>query len=213
MINLNYNKSDGAIVASQFKRTLTYSVPTGFSAYIIKFTSFQEEAAVSRIVTETNMGSMAVSTNTWTTGTQYTSPQFSCVVEGNVTTTIQSGAGNIVLTVTYTNEQGTGSRTGTITISRGAAVGTRAIMQFQSGDVGLRSIQSVSVTPAVTGVVSILGFLNLAVHQDQSTTTQTETIFAPGAITFPATTVLGIEYSGGTVSKNRDFDALIQLVQ
>jgi len=83
---------------------------------------------------------------------------------------------------------------------------------LQTGDLGLRSIQNVTGTPTQVGVIKILGLLQLSVHQDQSTSSQTETLFAPGAITFPPGTALGIEYSGGTVSKQRTFDALIQLI-
>jgi hypothetical protein len=51
------------------------------------------------------------------------------------------------------------------------------------------------------------------VHQDQSAQpTFAETIYAPGAVSFPTGTVIGIEYAGGTVAKQRTFDLLLQLV-
>lgn len=213
MINVNYNKSDRAIISSVFKRVATYSIPAGYNGYIIRFVSFQGEAASSRVVAEKNMGTQAISTNTFTTGAQYTEPQWTAIVQAEVTTAIQAGAGNVVLTVTYTNELGVSGKVGTITIPRGSVVGSRWDLILATGDLGVRSIQSVTNTPSVNGVVKLLGLLQLGVHQDQSTTTQTETLFAPGAITFPSGTVLGLEYAGGTVSKNRNLDLLVQLVQ
>jgi len=212
MINLSFNKSDGALVANTFKRVITYSIPSGFNGYVIRFTSFQNEAAQSRLVTETNMCQLNINTNVFTAGTPYTSPQFTSVAQAEVTTALAAGAGNVVITVTYTNELDVVGRTGTITIPKGSAIGTRWDLVFQTGDLGARSIQNLSAAPTQVGIVKVLGLLQLASHQNLSTTTQNETSFAPGAITFPSGTILGVEYSGGTVSKTRLFDALIQLV-
>jgi hypothetical protein len=213
MVNIVYNKSDGAIVANAYKRVQTYTIPTGYNGYIIRFVSFQGEAAASRCVAETNFGSFNNSTQVWTSSSSYTVPQWAGVIQAEVTTAIQAGSGSVTVTVGYTNNTGTAGRTGTITIPRGALVGARYDLALQSGDLGVQSIQTVTSTPTVTGVFKIIGLLQLSVHQDQSTTTQTETLFAPGAITFPPNTTIGIEYAGGTVSKSRLFDTLIQLVQ
>ena len=135
------------------------------------------------------------------------------IVQADVTTAFAAGSGNVVLTITYTNEAGTAGRSGTITIPKGSALASRWDLVLQGADLGVTSIQNVTTATAQVGVVTLLGLVQLALHQDQSTTTQTETLYAPGAITFPAGTVLGIEYAGGTVSKQRTFDMLIQLVQ
>jgi len=213
MINLVYNKSDGAYLANVFKRVITYTVPSGYSGYIIKFTSFQGEAAISRTVAETNMATANIVTGVYTAGTSYSSPQFASVVQGEVTIALSAGSGNVVLTVTYTNELGVAGRTGTITIAKGSVVGSRFDLVLAAGDIGVLSIQNITLTPTLAaGSVKILGFIQLCYHQDQSTTTQTETQFAPGAITFPTGTVIGIEFAGGTVSKTRNFDCLLQLL-
>ena len=212
MINLSFNKSEGAIVANAFKRVVTYTIPSGFNGYIIRFTSFQNEAAQSRLVTETNMCQLNINTNVFTAGTPYISPQFTSVAQAEVTTALAAGAGNVVITATYTNELDVVGRTGTITVPKGSAIGTRWDLVFQTGDLGARSIQNLSAAPTQVGIVKVLGLLQLASHQNLSTTTQNETSFAPGAITFPSGTILGVEYAGGTVSKTRLFDALIQLV-
>ena len=213
IIDVTFNKSEGAVVADVYKRVATYTVPTAYNGYLIKFVTFQNETASSRFVAETNMGSHNVNTNTFTPGAGYNPPQWCPTIQAHVTTAFAVGAGNVVLTVTYTNEAGTGSRSGTITIPKGSLVDSRWDLVLQGADLGVTSIQAVTSTPTQVGVCSILGLLQLSVHQDQSTTAQTETLFAPGAVTFPTGTVLGIEYAGGLVSKLRILDALIQLVQ
>lgn len=212
LINLNFDQSDGALVANQFKRVITYTVPAGFNSFLLRYTSFQAETASSRLVAQTLLGSHVVNTNVFTAGSSYTAPQFVSIVHAHVTTLIQAGAGNIVLTVTYTNEVGTTGRVGTVTIPRGSAVNTRWLMVLASGDLGVQSIQSVSAAPLVTGAVSMVGVFQLTFHEDQSTTNQVQTNFPSGNISYGPGTVLGIEYSGGTVAKQRTFDVLLQLV-
>jgi len=212
MLDISYNKSDGSTLASVFKRVVTYLSPLGYNGYLIKFTSFQGEAAASRFVAEKQLATFNDSTQVFVSTGFYTAPQWVSITQAEVTTQFASGSGNVVLTVTYTNESGTASRTGTITVPKGSVVGARFDLVLQAGDLGLRSIQNITGTPTQVGVIKILGLLQLSVHQDQSTSSQTETLFAPGAITFPPGTALGIEYSGGTVSKQRTFDALIQLI-
>lgn len=212
LLNFTYNKSDGALVAGAFKQVITYIVPVGYSLHILRFTSYQAEVAASRVAVERHMGTLVVSTNVYTSLSSYTSPQWVSVVEAQVTTQIQSGSGNVVITVSYTNESGTAGRTGTITIPRGSAVGTKWLIAFQTGDLGLRSIQSASASPTVTGAVELNGVMQLCIHEDQSTTTQTETQFPPGSLVLPAGTEFNVEYAGGTVSKLRIFDVLAQLV-
>jgi hypothetical protein len=213
LINVNFDKSEGAIVANVFKRVATYTVPAAYNGYLIKYVSFQAETAASRVVAETNMGTHNDNTNTFVAGTQYVTPQWTALTQAEVTTAFAAGAGNVVLTVGYTNESGTAGRSGTITIPKGSAVGSRWSLVLQGTDLGVTSIQSCSGTPSQVGIVKILGLIQLAFHEDQSTTSQTETIYAPGAITFPTGTVLGVEYAGGTVAKQRILDVLIQLVQ
>ena len=213
LINLSFNKTEGAIVANVYKRVVTYVSPAAFNGYLIKYVSFQNETASSRVVAETNMGQHNDSTNVFTAGASYTNPQWVAVVQAEVTTAFAAGSGNVVLTVGYTNDAGTAGRSGTITIPKGSAIGSRWDLVLQGADLGVMSIQSCTGAPTQVGISKILGLLQLALHQDQSTTAQTETLYAPGAITFPPGTAIGVEYSGGTVNKLRILDVLIQLVQ
>lgn len=212
-INLSFNKADSALVANSWKRIVSYTVPALYTASLLKFTSYQTETAISRVVVEQSLGTHVNATNTFTDGTPYIAPQFSAQPQAEVTTAIATGAGNVTYTVGYTNEAGVAGRTGTITIPRGSVVGSRWDIVFQTGDLGIRSIQSVSGTPTVVGNINLLGLIQFSIHEDQSTTAQTETIFAPGILSVPEFSVIGIEYNGGTVSKTRLFDILLQLVQ
>ena len=211
MVDLFYNASDGAVVASTFKRVATYVIPAGYYGYLIKFASYQAESAASRLVAETPMGTHVESTNAFTAGSAYVPPQWASVVEAEVTTPYGAGS-NCTITVTYTNETGVAGRTATFTIPKSSVVGTRFVVPPQAGDLGFRAITGVSGTPTQAGAIKLLGLLQLAFHEDQATTVQSETVYAAGAITFPTGTVLGVEYAGGTVSKQRTLGALIQLL-
>ena len=213
IVNPNFEASDGAIVAGQYKRVVTYTVPLAFDGWLIRYSSYQNETGKSRLVAFIVMGTYDFTPETFTAGTQYTAPQWSSVVEAEVTTALGSGGPtNVVVTVTYTNELGVGSRTGTITIPKSSIVGSRWHLFLQTGDLGLRSIQAVSDDGAQAGAIKIIGNIQLAYHNDLSSSTQVETNYQPGAIAFPSGTTLAIEYQGGSVSKDRLFDALIQFV-
>jgi len=213
IINLNYSKSDGATVAGSYKRVQSYTVPPGYHGYILKFVSYQSEVATSRFASVITLGTLDIITNVFTGGDSYLEPQFTTIVSAEVTQQIGS-ASDVDITVTYTNELGVSGRTGTMSFTKNSAVGTRVLLTLQAGDLGVRSVQAMSTSPtSSSGAIKLMGFIQLAYHQDQSTSAQTETLFGPGALTFPAGTELVIEYNGGVVSKQRNFDILVQLVE
>jgi hypothetical protein len=213
MVNMTFNDSNGAILANAYKRVVTFVVPAGYNGYMVRYMSYQGEVAQSRLVAAKTMGTLTIDTNVYVAGEFYVSPQWVPTVESEVTTQLSTGAGNVVVTVTYTNETGIGSRIGTITIPRGSLVDSRHIFIPQTGDLGVRSIQNLSVSPTLAaGAIKILGLLQLVVHADHSIDAASETALSSGAIAFPPLTVLGIEYRGNTVLKNRAMDCLIQLV-
>ena len=211
MVSFFYNQSTGAIVANQWKRVITYTVPAGFAGYLIRFTTFQGEAAYSRICALTAMGSLNIITNVFTAGSSYTLPQWTSDLEVHVTQAIGSAA-NVVVTIGYTNEVGTAGRTGTVTIPKSSIIGTRLSVALQAGDLGVSSIQTASVVPtSSSGAIVIEGFVQLGYHEDGGTNFM-ETMFNPGSVAYPAGTVLVLEHQGGTVAKSRRFDVLTQLI-
>lgn len=212
IINMNFEKSDGAILENAYKRVMEYTVPAGFNGWLIRFSSFQNEDSKSRIVSVKKLGSYNVLTGVYTFDESYEYPQWSGVAEAEVTTAFSSAGASVVITVTYTNEKSVAGRIGTFSIPKSSIVGSRFRFTFQSGDLGLTSIQSITDNSPNTGVVDILGNIQLAYHNDISNKNQLETNYQPGAIAFPSGTLLAVEYSGGTVSKDRLFDLLIQLV-
>jgi hypothetical protein len=215
MVSFFYNQTIGALVANQWKRAVTYTVPTGYNGYLIRYTSFQGEAAYSRIVSELMMGTLNLITNAFVggaAGNQYTFPQWTSAPQIEVTQAVGSAA-NVVVTFDYTNEGGIAARTGTVNVPKSSIIGTRLDITLQAGDLGIQSIQSASTAPtSSSGAIKLLGFVQLGYHEDGGTNFM-ETMYSPGATTFPTATVLGIEHQGGMVSKARRFDVLLQLVK
>lgn len=73
------------------------------------------------------------------------------------------GAGTPTLTVSYTNSEGTAGRTGTIgPITTTSQVGTWHPMTLQAGDVGVRSVQSVTQSATMTsGVYHLVAYRSI----------------------------------------------------
>lgn len=211
MVSLYYNQSVGAVRAGTYARALTYVVPVGFNGYVIRYSSYQAEAANSRLVSEIGMGTLNIITNSYVAGASYIVPQWTGNPQFEITQAIGSAA-NVTITVEYTNAVGISARTGTCVIPKSSIIGGRWDLVLQAGDLGVRSVQNMSVAPTSTsGAVKLLGFIQLGYHEDAGTAAY-ETLYAPGATTFPTGTVLGIEFQGGIVSKTRRFDVLLQLI-
>lgn len=212
-VNLTFDQSITTPVNNGYTRALSYTIPALYTGTILKFTSYQNEAAFSRVIVPKTLGSHNNNTNTFTAGSSYNSIQFGGITYLYVTTAIAAGAGNVTYTITYTNQNGIGSRTGTVLVPRGSAIGTIWPITLQSGDYGVRSVQNISGTPTVVGIVDIVGTLLLGVHADRDSTAQIETVFAPGVLTVASGEQVIVEYAGSNTSKQRIFDILLQLVQ
>lgn len=81
----------------------------------------------------------------------------SCLMITEVTTALSAAANTI--TLLYTNQDGTGSRTATITTVASAVAGrtceVNPFVTLQAGDVGARSIDNVTITGTATGNINI----------------------------------------------------------
>ena len=76
-----------------------------------------------------------------------------------------TGAGTPTITVTYTNQAGTGSRTATNIIATVAssAIGATYFIGLQAGDTGVRSVQSVQLSATWTsGTMNLVAYRELA---------------------------------------------------
>jgi hypothetical protein len=215
MVSLHYNQSIGAILANTYKRAVTYTVPVGWNGYLIRYSSFQAEVAQSRVISELMMGTLNIVTNVFDGGlaaNAYTHPQWTGAPQFEIMQQIGSAA-NVTITIMYTNELGISARTATCVITKGSIVGGRWNLTLQAGDLGIQSVQDMSVSPtSSSGAVKLLGFVQLGYHEDGGVSAL-ETLYAPGGTSFPSETVLGVEHQGGTVSKIRRFDVLLQLVR
>lgn len=66
-------------------------------------------------------------------------------------------------TLTYTNQAGTGSRTGTISWPATAAAGTFVPFSLQAGDTGIRSVQTLTLgTTYTSGTIHLVAYRTLA---------------------------------------------------
>ena len=75
-----------------------------------------------------------------------------------------------VLTITYKNQAGTGSRTCTMTLPSNAAANSVYLMapHLQSGDTGVQDITNISISTGSAGTIKIVGLLVLGTSSGQT---------------------------------------------
>ncbi len=76
-----------------------------------------------------------------------------------------TGSGTPTITVSYTNSNGTSGRTGTniLATAASAPIGTTYFIGLQSGDVGVRSVQSLTLSATWTsGTINLVAYRKLA---------------------------------------------------
>lgn len=118
---------------------------------------------------EVEMGSLAVSSNTFTAGSAMPTK----TIEGSSITTaaewmflvatVALTATTPVITITYVNQDGTGSRTATLTLPTSPAINTAFLVHphLQSGDTGIRSVTNMSKSAGTAGTLKLYGLLPL----------------------------------------------------
>jgi hypothetical protein len=94
----------------------------------------------------------AITSPTWPTRDAFGASNGDGVLLG-VEVQVASTANTPTLTVSYTNQSGTATRTGTniITTSAASAIGTFYQIGLQAGDTGVRSVQSLTLSTTWTG--------------------------------------------------------------
>lgn len=161
----NYDTTlNGATLSS------TSSVPAGAIPHTDPVSGNAYLARLSGIATQTGMlllcdrlwqnrpanasGAQAVTSPTWPARDVAASTNGDGVLLGLEFSTAQT-AGTATLTVTYTNEAGTSSRSATLldAITATTAVGSFLRLNLQAGDQGCRSVQSVNFSATSTGGV------------------------------------------------------------
>lgn len=182
-VTLSYDQSV-AVAGAQagfFFNALNYTVPANYSLNMAQFNSWSiDNRVTARVSKFISMGTWNVGTQVFTSGSAYTSPAFASYLEAEVTVVI-GGTNNITLNASYTNQDGTAGRTATVTVPKNTPVGFKAIFTLQSGDYGVRSVQSISQVSTNTGTVVIKGGVEF--YYQSMTTAGLNYITVPAAST------------------------------
>lgn len=165
--------TSGYTSIGRFPHTIT--VPTVGSAlsgmvltYCRMLTSIGDSTLCCGI--ETTLGTLTVSGNSFAAGssmptkiikdTSITTAASLVMVYISVSTVLTTPT----LTITYTNQAGTGSRTATMTIPTNALVNSCFLLQphLQAGDTGIRAVTNMSLSSGTSGTIVVIGVLPLA---------------------------------------------------
>ena len=152
-----------SIIGFQRQKGTRYTVPANYN-YIIKgVTVFSSDNKSEMFVGKIQLlGTYNIGTPLFTAGTAYTAPIFGSTLFMEVTTAI-GAANDEIITISYTNQDGTSGRTATTKESKkllkNSAVGLIIAFDLQAGDYGVRSVQSVTKDKTNTGVIAIYGMI------------------------------------------------------
>lgn len=149
--------------------------PASGNAYLARFAAKANQAGVVMLMdrlwhnggyTITSTGSQSITSPTWpsrcpTSGTDDTPATTGHGVYLAVEVSAATGAGTPTITVGYTNSDGTASRTATNIIATVAssAIGATYFIGLQAGDVGVRSVQSLTLSATWTsGTINMVAY-------------------------------------------------------
>jgi hypothetical protein len=167
--------TDGTAVAD--RGCLPYKNATTGSNYLAAFTATASVACqlslidvlwVNSGIVVTTTGAQLFTSVTWPARDNNGSTDGEGVQIGILVTTATTNAGAIAnTTLSYTNSDGTGSRTGTITALGGfpatGVIGTLVPFELAAGDRGVRSIQSITLgTSYGGGAISLIAYREIA---------------------------------------------------
>ncbi len=149
--------------------------PASGNAYLARFAAKATQAGVVMLMdrlwhnggfTITSTGSQSITSPTWpsrcpTSGTDDTAATTGHGVMLAVEVSAATGAGTPTITIGYTNSAGTASRTATNIIATVAssAIGATYFIGLQAGDVGVRSVQSLTLSATWTsGTINLVAY-------------------------------------------------------
>lgn len=136
---------------------------------------------------EIDMGSLAVSTNVFTDGSTMgtrtvagSSVTMASVVPMLVVTS-QLTAATPVITTTYTNQAGVGSKSSALTLPSNSVANSAFMMSphLASGDTGIRDVTNMSKSAGTVGVLHVYGLLPLQIISQNNSTAHLVAGFDP----------------------------------
>jgi uncharacterized protein YqfB (UPF0267 family) len=159
---LLFEQQHSSINSGEWQEVLSYTVPTGYNLNILSFEGQSHTANESiRAVYKNILGTFNCLTNEFSDSNSFILPKFATRLYLLVTSNIGSGV-NDIITITYTNLNGTTGRTATVTIPKSSLTGTRLEVLLQSGDNGILDITNIihSAT-GQAGAFQISGYIEL----------------------------------------------------
>ena len=173
------NITSGYISANRHPITFTVpSVSASYNGWLFDASVISiEDNALLVMALEYDLGVLTVSGNSFAAGsdasmptkttriagTTYTNDQTASMLTMAVATTALAGATTPTLTITYVNEDGTASRTATLTLPTNPVINTAFDItpHLQSGDLGVQDITNISISAGTAGIIRIKGLLPL----------------------------------------------------
>lgn len=130
--------------------------------------------ALALVAVETELGSLAVATDTFTAGSAMRSrrDRVGASVQADaqlvaLVATVALTATTPTITITYTNQDGVGSRTATVLLPTSIAVNTAFLLrpdQLQAGDTAIRSVENISKSAGTAGTLKLFGLNPIGVE-------------------------------------------------
>lgn len=160
VVSLSVNESVAAPTAATWYLKRQWALPASAHARPMRaFTAVTTAASRTLIAVINSLGTFNFSTNVFAATNSVASPFFYGRLFGCVTT-VQSATAT-TLTVTYTDELGVSSTSGTGVFASASPVGNCFEFALGGSDVGARAVTNVTDTAAPTGVATIYGVSTL----------------------------------------------------
>lgn len=193
------NTTSGSVSAQRFPAVFTFPSLTGYTGWEVDVEIQCEDIGIVVAALEYDLGVLTVSSNTFAagsdssmptkdtriSGTDYTSQQTASMIPMLVASSTLT-ATTPAITITYNNEDGTGSRTCSMTLPTNATINSAFDMtpHLNSGDTGLQDVSNMSKSAGTAGELRVKGLIPVVSSVTsiaQGTTTNARTIMKPAA--------------------------------